>query len=162
MKNRQDSEKMEAKKLARILHAKSHAQFTEGKAKALDFILRGVGNRVACAMLLSDNAMANGIVDWFENHSIEGLRQHFYVAAKLDQFWYPLNTQPFSPPGNFLQLLTPLISNDRTLIEWFINYDAAYDISRVENHKTKDFFAYQAIVALRGDWARLLARCEKV
>lgn len=162
MKNQQNIGMHEAKKRERLLHVKSHAQFTEGTATALDFILKGVGNRVACAGELSDQAMASGIVDWFENNSIEGLRQHFYVAAKLDQFWYPLNTQPFSPLGNFLHLLKPLVSNNRNLIEWFVNYEAAYDPVRVENHKTGDFFAYQAIVALKGDWTRLLARCEKV
>ena len=32
----------------------------------------------------------------------------------------------------------------------------------MNNHKTHDFCAYQAILALRGDWSQLVERCEKV
>jgi hypothetical protein len=37
-----------------------------------------------------------------------------------------------------------------------------WDPKRVANHKTHDFWAYQAIIALRGDWEKLTARCELV
>ncbi len=48
------------------------------------------------------------------------------------------------------------------MIDWFSQCDAAYDPHRAEDHKTHDFWAYQAMVALRGDWPRLVDRCERV
>jgi len=61
-----------------------------------------------------------------------------------------------------LQLIRPLVSNDRSLIEWFAHYNQVYCLDRVEKQTTHDFWAYQAIVALRGEWPRLIERCEKV
>lgn len=37
-----------------------------------------------------------------------------------------------------------------------------YHPDRIEDHKTHDFFAYQAVVGLHGDWGRLAERCERV
>jgi hypothetical protein len=37
-----------------------------------------------------------------------------------------------------------------------------YDLKQVEDPKTLDFWAYQALVALRGDWDRLHERCRRI
>lgn len=160
--DRQPAQVDSAKAAARMQHVRSHARFDDGYAQALDFIGRNAGNVPACAMELSGHAMACAMVAWFDERSIESMRQHCYIAARLDQFWYPLNTQRFSPRGNFLQLLMPLLSNHRGLIEWFIGHERIWDLARVDKHATSDFWAYQAIIALQGDWPRLLARCHKV
>ena len=162
LNRQQTTERDIDKAAARIRHVRSHALFSDGHAEALDFILRRAGNVPACAMELAGHALASAMVAWFDDQSIERMRQHFYVAASLDQFWYPLNKQHFSPRGNFLHMLSPLLSNHHGLTEWFIGYEPIWDMKRVENHKTSDFWAYQVIVALQGNWPRLLARCNQV
>ena len=52
--------------------------------------------------------------------------------------------------------------NNDSLIDWFAHYDQMYDMKRVESHKTHDFWAYQAVLALRGEWDRLIERCERI
>lgn len=61
-----------------------------------------------------------------------------------------------------LGLWLPLLSDNLKLIDWFVNFDEAFDSKRIENHKSDDFWAYQSIVAIRGDWPRLRRRCEDV
>ena len=147
----------------RLAHVNSHLESGYVNLDAVvDNIQQGRGNPRARAMTLSSHAQANAIVSWFEQHDLPATRQWWYVAAKLDQMWYQMEEDTQSPGAKFLQLLKPLLSNNEELIEWFIHYDLAYDMKRVENHKTHDFWAYQAIVALRGEWPRLIARCEKV
>nr|WP_301540015.1 Imm49 family immunity protein [Ralstonia pickettii] len=90
------------------------------------------------------------------------MRQWCYVSGRLIQLRYSLETDTTGPGGKMLQLLQPLLSNNNALIDWFAHYDQAYDLKRVENHKSHDFWAYQAILALRGEWERLTERCEKV
>ncbi|MDB5802957.1 MAG: hypothetical protein JWN73_279 [Betaproteobacteria bacterium] len=99
---------------------------------------------------------------WFEYGDLNAMRQWCYVAAKLDQMWNQMEDDTLSPGAKMLQLLKPLLSNHGSLIEWFAHYDKGYDLDRVENHKTHDFWAYQAPLALRGEWQRLIARCERV
>ena len=90
------------------------------------------------------------------------MRQWCYVGSKLDQEVYERSSDQFGPGGKMLQLLKPLLANHRELIGWFAHYDRAYDMERVDNRKTHDFWAYQAAIALRGDWDRLVRRCEAV
>ena len=149
----------------RLLHIKSHVEGAYAEANVreeVDIIHTGKGDPIACAMLLCSNAAANAMRAWFEDHDLASLQQWAYVAAKLNQMYYQMEVHTHSPGGKMLKLLYPLLSNHNALIDWFAHYDAIYDPKRVENHKTADFRAYQAIVALRGDWPRLLARCERV
>lgn len=146
----------------RIDHINKYIENCERDNVAVDNIERGVGNRSFCAMSLSSCAVARAMSAWFVKGEIGEFRQWMYLAAKLDQFWYKIGDQPFSPLANMLNLLNPLISNNLDLIHWFANFEPAYDKERVEKPNTSDFFAYQAVIAIQGNWGRLEARCDKM
>ena len=97
---------------------------------------------------------------WFTHHDLKSMREWCYVASCLDKDLYCRVPDTMGPGGKMLQLLKPLLSNNAGLINWFAHHDAVYDHRRIDNPKTHDFWAYQAVVALRGDWSRLSARCR--
>jgi hypothetical protein len=146
----------------RLVHIRSHIDDPEDVSHSINNIEKKIGNLPACVMSLSSHAMGSALCAWFEHRNLNALKQWWYVSAKLDQLWYQIGDQPFSPRANMLRLLKPLLSDENELIDWFSHYDQAYDMKRVEDHKAHDFFAYQSIVALQGDWLRLLKRCDKV
>jgi hypothetical protein len=145
----------------RLAHIRSHVEDLADVSHSLKNIEEKSGNLPACVMSLSSHAMGSALCEWFEHHDLDAMKQWWYVSAKLDQFWYRIATEPFSPGANMLRLLRPLLSNNKQLVEFFSHYDKIYDAKRVEDHRTHDFFAYQSIVALQGDWQRLLTRCDK-
>jgi hypothetical protein len=130
--------------------------------KWVNYIIHGLGNPRACAGTLASHAEASAMYAWFANHDLEAMKQWLYLSAKLEQLQYNMEVDTFSPEGKTLHLIKPLLSDHAGLIDWFAHFDAIYDMKRVENHKTSDFRAYHAILALRGDWPRLKARCEHV
>ena len=144
----------------RISHIKAHAD--RDINQPIYLIENNQGNRAGCVMGLSSHAEANAMYAWFGLHDLEAMRQWCYVAAKLDQMAYQIKSDTINPGWKTLQLLKPLLSNNDVLIDWFAHYDQMYDMKRVENHKTHDFWAYQAVLALRGEWDRLIERCEKI
>ena len=97
---------------------------------------------------------------WFTHHDLAAMRGWCYVAARLDQELYRRVPDTMGPGGKMLQLLKPLLSNNAELIDWFAHHDAVYDPQRIDNPKLHDFWAYQVVLALRGDWSRLEARCR--
>ena len=153
---------LDQRRARRIAHVKSHL---DGGFN-LDLLVRNVENGFPNArvslMALSAHAQAKGIYGWFEERDLTSMRQWFHVAAKLDQKWYQMEEDKQGPGSKMLQLIKPLMSNDRSLIEWFAHYDDAYYLDRVEKQSTHDFWAYQAVVALRGEWQHLAERCERV
>ena len=146
----------------RVAHIKSHLD----KGFKLDQLVGNVvnkrGNPVASTMSLSAHAEAAAMYAWFGKHDLVAMRNWCYVASRLDQMWYLMEENKSGPGAKMLQLLRPLLSNNSSLIEWFAHYDAAYDMDRVEDPKTHDFWAYQAVVALRGQWDRLKERNERI
>ena len=100
--------------------------------------------------------------EWFTHYNLTSMREWCYVASRLDQELYRRVPDTMSPGAKMLQLLKPLLSNNREMIDWFANHDQAYDLKRVEDPKTHDFWAYQGVVALRGDWDRLVSRCRTI
>lgn len=147
----------------RLAHIKSHVDGGQsGIEIKVQNIVQARGNPRACALLLSGNAEANAMFAWFGNHDLNTMKQWCYVAAKLDQLYFQMQEDDPEWGRGFPQLLKPILSDHDVLIDWFANYDLAFDMKRVENHKTHDFWAYQAIVALRGDWPRLIERCERI
>lgn len=151
------------KAVKRLAHVKSHIEhgYTANET-AVQNVLHKRGNPLASAMSLASHAQANAILSWFEHQDLIAMKQASYTSAKLTQLYYQMQESDpdwgRSPP----QFLMPLLSDNDALIDWFANYDLAYDMSRVDNHKTLDFLAYQKNVALRGDWEQLAARCKKI
>lgn len=152
-----------AKANKRIEHIRNHL---DGRAEDIErkvnFITQNVGDPVACAMGLSSHAMASAMYAWFSENDLQSMKQWWYVSAKLDQFHYRIELDTLSPGGKTLGLLKPIMSDHAGVIDWFAHFDAMYDMKRVENHKAHDFWAYQTMIALRGDWSRLVERCERV
>lgn len=147
----------------RLAHVKSHIEECESDIQREIFnIENNLGNPRSCVMSLSSNAEANAMFAWFGKRDLDAMRQWCYVGAKLDQLYYKMQEGDPEWGRGFPQLLKPILSNSKELINWFSHYDLAYDMKRVEDHKTHDFLAYQAIVALRGEWPRLIERCEKI
>jgi hypothetical protein len=150
---------------ARIAHVRKHIDlgFTRHDLESsVAHIVNGTGNPPACAMNLSAHALAMAVSSWFERRDLTATRQWFHVGGRLIRHGLGIRTDKFGPGSHTLQMLSPLLSNDRALIDWFATYDERYDLESVEDHRTHDFWAYQAIVALRGDWQRLRARCERI
>jgi hypothetical protein len=102
------------------------------------------------------------MVAWFRHQDLTAMKQWFYIAGNLTRTAYRMGSDTFSPGGKMLALLPPLLSDNDVLVNWFVGHDSTYDLRRIENHKTRDFWAYQAIIAIQGDWQRLKSRCERV
>jgi hypothetical protein len=126
------------------------------------FIETDTGDPRACLMFLGSHATANAMVAWFRHQDLTATKQWSYVAGNLTRTAYRMVSDTFSPGAKMLTLLQPLLSDNDFLLNWFANFDSAYDPRRAENHKTHDFWAYQAIIAIQGDWQRLKNRCERV
>ena len=147
----------------RIAHIRAHLDlgFTQERlVNATNNIRNGLGSPKGSAMSLANHAEAKAMSCWFENQDLDGMRNWFGVGARLERLVYQLETDTFGPGGKMLLLMKPLLSNDAPLIDWFANHDAAFDMARVEDSRTVDFWAYQAMIAIRGDWPRLKTRCE--
>ena len=143
-------------RVKRIAHIKSHLDVGFKLDQLVRNIENGLGNPRACVMSLSRHAEASGFYAWFEERDLtSAMRQWFHTAAKLDRKWHQMEEDKQGFGSNTLRLIKPLVSNDRSLIEWFAHYDQVYYLDRVEEQTTHDFWAYQAIVALRGEWPRL-------
>jgi hypothetical protein len=138
---------------------------------SLQHIGNKTGNPAACVTALAGDTLTRGIVDWFDTHDIKQLRQYFYVSALLQKHYYEMlasNDDDFklrearrNPFIRQYDLFTPLVCNHPELIQWYARSDHFYDSEKVENQKKWDFYAYHSIIAMRGDWARLKARCEQ-
>jgi len=147
----------------RIAHVRAHLEVGFANLdQAVSNIENNIGSPKGSAMNLARHAEAKAISCWFEDNDLRSMRQWFYIAARLDMLVYRFETDTLSPGWKMLQLIQPLLSNNKSVIDWFAHYDARYDLTRAESHKTHDFWAYQATVALRGEWPRLRERCELV
>lgn len=146
----------------RLDHVRGHVENNHQIEKLVANINADVPHKNACLLLLSSHAMGEAILAWFGRYDVANFKNWLFTAAEIDRMSYLAETNTSAPAGKFLQLLKPLVSDNVSLVSWFSRFDSAYDIRRIENPKTEDFFAYQAIIALRGDWSRLKLRCDKV
>lgn len=110
---------------------------------------------------LSGHAMATAMYTWFRSRDLQSMRKWWYVAAKLLQ-WSYLGSEKVNPTMYMFDLINPLLSNNRQIIHWFTNFDPSYDVTSVEDPASHHFRAYQAFLALRAEWGRLIERCERV
>lgn len=121
------------------------------------------GDQKACAQMLAPIWEARAMSAWFKDRDIGAMRNCWYVAGMLNKLAYGLSTpSTLGPVGNFLELRAPLLSGNDDLITWYVMYKNNFDVKRAEDHRTLDFFAFQSILALRGDWVRIISRCEKI
>lgn len=125
---------------------------------AVHLITHNQGNVNACLFDLSCHAVGSAVLAWFRREDLAATRQWLYTAARLDQMQYRRSVDTMGPGAKMMQLMHALVSNHAGLIQWFANCDAVYDLKRAEDVRTWDFMAYQALLALRGDWDRLARR----
>jgi Immunity protein 49 len=141
--------------------------YAQGHDNAIKYIEQNIGSPINCLESLSHDARVKAMLAWFEQNDLNALRQWSYVSSKLMQLYHQMKTAEGSTlkinAGPYsAELLEPLLSNNNELIDWFAHYDEIYDMKRVEKVSTVDFMAYQAVVALKGDWPRLIERCNNV
>jgi hypothetical protein len=149
---------------ARVSHIEAHRAVD--RSNAVYNVVNNKGSPQNSARSLASGAEADAMFAWFSDGDLRATKQWAYVCGMLDKLVLKMTASDeaftHGPGGKTLGLRMPLLSDNKELIDWFANYDHAYDQKRIENHKTHDFWAYQAIVALRGDWTRLLSRCNSV
>ncbi len=147
----------------RLIHVKGHMEaLSVSVQRALSFIEAGTGSFEGCLRNLRSNAFANAIYAWFGLHDLNAMKDWFFLSASLKRKIYEIEIDRNGAIGKLLELLHPLLSDNRDLIEWYANNPDLYYPDRIENTKTADFFAYQGVVAIRGEWDRLRDRCARV
>lgn len=147
----------------RLVHVKGHIEArSPAVQQALSFIENGQGSFEGCLRTLSSHAFRHAIYSWFGLRDLEAMKEWFFLSASLDKKIYEIEIDRSGPISKLLQLLYPLLSDNRDLIEWYANNLDLYYQDRIENTKTADFFAYQGVVAIRGEWDRLKDRCARV
>ncbi|SDJ53410.1 Imm49 family immunity protein [Pseudomonas abietaniphila] len=153
----------EKKAVARLEHIRSHLEDGFDLDRIVELVTTGQGDVKACASRLSSHALAKAMWEWFDNKNLQAFKSWCYVAGMLRKYVYDLKTDTSGPLGKMLQMLTPLMSDNTQLIDWFCKEtDSCFDMKRVSNCATIDHFAYLAILAIRGDWSILQGRCEAI
>jgi hypothetical protein len=146
----------------RLAHVRAHVENEPLLDKLIADINADVPHKNACLLLLSGHVLGKSMVAWFADHNIVEFKNWLFTAAEIDRLAYQAEIDTLAPGGKFLQLFRPLVSDNTDLINWFSQYDLAYDLNRIEDPRAEDFFAYQAVLALKGDWTLLSDRCGKV
>lgn len=144
---------------SRIAHVNGHLEGLDEK-KWVSYIEHNIGSPKNCVATLSDHRLGRAIVSWFDCGNLAEAKANFYVAALLDKKYFYMDHSTAGPLGIFQRLLKPLVSDNEKIIRWFAMCDEQYDKARIDKHKTLDFLAFQALLALRGEWDRLGARSE--
>lgn len=148
--------------IQRIEHVKSHLAGGFSINECIAHITNNTGSPEGSTRELARHAEAQMVFEWFVNNDLRAMQQWSYIKGKLQQLIFQMNPDTINAGGKTYGLIFPLLSNHKKLIEWFGANDAAYDMKRVENHKTFDFWAYQALLAIRGEWSRLEKRCHVI
>lgn len=132
--------------------------------KAVAHIKNGTGNPSGCALLLSSYCLASGMNAWFAHKDLSATRIWFKESGRMLRMSYELSieTSQSSTGGKIMDLMRPLVANDEEQLQWFSQNVDMYDMQRGEDLRTVEFWAVHFILALRGDWARLEARCKGV
>ena len=147
----------------RLTHIKSHLAGGFSIEHKVDHIKNGTGDPQACVRGLRSHSLASAMNAWFGDKDLTATRQWFRESARLQSMALEMKKADLRGAGAWdSELLTPLVANDKELLDWFATHDFMFNKERSEDSKTADFLTYQAYLALRGDWARLEARCDEV
>ncbi|AMV47263.1 hypothetical protein C9I56_21880 [Paraburkholderia caribensis] len=143
-----------------IKHVQAHQRALSEK---LDFFLSIIdgakGDPDFCLLRLASHASATALTSWYLNGDLELFKQWSYVSGKLEYVQFKRN------PGRWFPaylLLMPLMSDNEALIQWFMHNDLSFDMGKVSDSRTAEFHAYQALLALRGEWKALEERSLSV
>lgn len=145
----------------RLDHIKSHLDAGYDLELLIGLINSGSGDVRSCVNSLSSHALASALWQWFEDNDLIGFKSWLSISGQLRKYSYSIKTDSSGALGKKMQLMAPLLSDDEDLIKWFSeeNNDA-FDLADAENPKKIDFVAYQAILAIRGNWDKLKEKSE--
>jgi hypothetical protein len=163
LKSKTNKNLLEEKSAARLEHIRRFFSEIDYAGGLVNAVRNKTGDTAASISALADFAIRNALLSWFDKQDIRVMKNWWHTSAALTKNYYEMKPlRGYNIGAKFLQLMPPLLSDDDDLIAYYAHADAIYDLDRAEDHKTHDFWAYQAIVALRGDWERLKERCETV
>ncbi|KPW83827.1 Immunity protein 49 [Pseudomonas congelans] len=145
----------------RLDHIRCHLNEGYDVDQIVGLIKSGSGDVRACVNSLSSHTFASAMWSWFENRDIQNFKKWLSISGQLRKYSYGIKTDSSGALGKQVQLMAPLLSDDYSLVKWFSEEDdSAFNLSRAESPKHIDFFAYQVILAIRGEWDKLKERCE--
>jgi Immunity protein 49 len=125
-------------------------------------IEQGRGNPVACAGLLSSQALAMGMQSWFEMKNLESTKEWFSISGELNKYAFILQSDVMNFLFKMLEFMRPLVSDNEALIDWFCQFSNIRDAKRIESITTPDYIGYQIVLAVKGEWTLLAERCERM
>ena len=147
----------------RLTHIQSH--IVDGvDQNAIKNIRLGTGSPSNSAALLGHFCLASGMNAWFAHKDLSATRMWFRESGRMLRMSYELSTErkQSSTGGKIVYLMSPLVANDEEQLQWFAQNVDMYDMERGDDRRTVEFWAIHLILALRGEWARLEARCKDV
>ena len=133
-------------------------------AENLRFIESNTGDPYACKGFLRMHAIAQAMLCWFDGSDLHGLKQWFHVAGQIQKTLYQ------ERPGKDCRTpvyLAPLLSDNADLIKWYAEFQYPYtrgsgtlSAKQRDNPKADEFYHYNTLLVIRGDWSALASRCR--
>lgn len=132
----------------------------ENKADiCLHLINTNTGSPVGCIRSLATHAECVGLLAWFRDRNLHDFKQWFYVSAKLKRMADQLEQWPCPAMNHFC----PLLSDHDDLIRWFAQCtESPFPLDAEKVNALGSFLGMQMLLALRGDWERVVQRSEAV
>ncbi len=157
----------EAKKLAfqkALNHTMQHGKLDEAVFRKIHLIENNEGSRINCLLGLNSYAEANAIVAWFRDEDLTKFKEWSYLSAKLQRLEFQCNPIVWFAA---YKLFYALLSDNSELISWYRQFHLPFSfnsgaVKDRDNPRQPDFHAYQALLALKGEWDELRQRCELI
>ena len=157
----------EAKKLAfqkALNHTMQHGKLDEAVFRKIHLIENNEGSRINCLLGLNSYAEANAIVAWFRDEDLTKFKEWSYLSAKLQRLEFQCNPIVWFAA---YKLFYALLSDNSELISWYRQFHLPFSfnsgaVKDRDNPRQPEFHAYQALLALKGEWDELRQRCELI
>lgn len=149
----------------RIEHIRSHIEgdfAVMSRQRAANNVRLGTGSVPNSLGSLESYALAKGMYAWFALGDIHEFKRWMFLGAKARQGALNVRSDTINAGAKMFALLLPLLSGNLELIDWFSKKIDAFDKARIEDSRTHDFWAFQAITAMQRDMSTLRGRCERL
>ncbi len=139
-------------------------QWIERFDRTIQMLESGRGSRSGCLGGLSDDCCIRSMLAYFRDNDMGQMKQWAYVAAKTRIMWEHETLNDYLTED----LLSPLISDNEEVIEWYRHFDLPYVLPKSVTGGDKDdpknwmFYRYQSWLALNARWDELGERCERI
>jgi len=151
-------------KAARLEHIRGHLdkRFEPGLIGLVIDNLKRNFNVANSAGILASYAEAKAMYAWFSDHDLVWFRR--WASASARYSWKSLRTDHESilPYPLFLEMLWPLLSNDKDCVVKFVDFADAFLGSKKLKPKQDEFLLRQFINAWRGNWAEIEGACDEI